>query len=81
MNIPEHPEIARCLVTGYPGKCEESKMVECCDCETEISFDDSYDWDGDLVCAECLEERIKESFNIEDIAKLIGVHHPIQIAE
>lgn len=81
MEIPEHPEIARCMATGYPHICKPTQKVDCCDCGKTMEFDDSFDWDGDIICAGCLKGRIEENFNIEDIAKLIGVRRPIQVLE
>lgn len=69
--IPDHPDIARTLLTGYP---HESKSVKCADCEQEFSGDERiYISDGDSVCADCLKARILETYSIDDFADAFGI--------
>lgn len=73
MEIPEHPEIARCLATGYPYP-EGRNVIHCDDCECVLSGEDTvYDWDGDCLCEDCVKERIEENYDIKDIAELLGI--------
>lgn len=73
MEIPEHPEIARTLKTGYPVK-EDSNEIRCVDCEIILAEDDAvYIWDGDYLCEKCLMERIEEQIPIKTIAEAIGI--------
>lgn len=77
MEIPEHPEIACCLATGYP--YPNRPEVRCCDCDKHMNYEDSYDWDGDIVCENCLKDRIEDNFNISEIANALGIHHAMKI--
>lgn len=73
MNIPDHPEIAMALATGYPHPVREH-FIACCDCGAELSgADPVYDWDNDLVCESCCEKRIGENYFIKDIAEALGI--------
>lgn len=77
MTVPEHPEVARCLATGYPHPLRPE--VTCCDCGKSMNYDDSFNWDGDIICEMCLKERIDENFNISEIAGALGIHHAMAI--
>ena len=69
--IPDHPDIARTLFTGYP---HESKSVKCADCEQEFYGDERiYICDGDAVCADCLKERLLEAYSIDDLADAFDI--------
>lgn len=69
--IPDRPDIARTLLTGYPHK---SKFVKCADCEQEFSGDERiYISDGDAVCADCLKERLLEAYDIDDLADAFDI--------
>ncbi len=69
--IPDHPEIARTLSTGHPHK---SNSVKCADCEQEFSGDQKmYISDGDIVCGDCLKERILEAYDIDDLADAFDI--------
>ena len=73
MEIPEHPEIDRCLSTGYPN-VEERKVITCVDCDKELYGDDAvFIWDGEYLCEECVLERIEENYPIKTIAELLGI--------
>lgn len=71
MQIPEHPDIAMALRTGYPHKCES---VQCADCSREF-FGDAvlYESEGELVCGECLKNRLFANYSIADIAAAFDV--------
>ena len=69
--IPDHPDIARTLLTGYP---HESKSVKCADCEQEFYGDERiYICDGDAVCADCLKERLLDTHSIADLAEAFDI--------
>lgn len=71
MDIPDHPEIARALRTGYPRPLPPH--VTCRDCDKELYGDDPvYLVDGAIVCEGCLEERIDEMM-IADLAERLGM--------
>lgn len=73
MEIPEHPEIARALKTGYPAK-EDSKAIHCVDCETILAEHDTvYIFDGDYLCEKCVMERIEETIPVKTIAEAVGI--------
>lgn len=69
--IPDHPEIACALRTGYP---RPVKSVKCADCGEEFTGDHRmYISDGDLVCENCLRSRIEENYNSDDLAEAFGM--------
>ena len=69
--IPDHPEIACALRTGYP---REYKSVQCADCQQEFSGEQKlYISDGDIVCGDCLKERILEAYSIDDLADAFDI--------
>ena len=69
--IPDHPDIARTLLTGYP---HERKSVKCADCEQEFYGDERiYISDGVAVCADCLKERILEAYDIDALADAFDI--------
>ena len=69
--IPDHPDVARALLTGQP---HESKSVKCSDCEQEFYGDKRiYICDGGTVCGNCLKERILESYSIDDLADAFDI--------
>lgn len=71
--IPDHPQIASALETGYPSPVHESFVI-CCDCEKQLTDDDTvYIWEGDNICDECLKERIEEKIPIQTIAEALGI--------
>ena len=72
--IPEHPEIACALATGYPETPKEREPVTCTDCGAELTGDDKvYDYDGDKLCDKCCRERIREEVDLETIAQALGI--------
>ncbi len=72
-NIPEHPDIARTLATGYP-RPSVRPPAHCCDCGKELWGDDSvFDWDGDQLCETCVKDRIEENFDIRAVADALGI--------
>jgi hypothetical protein len=60
------------LLTGDPERDfdawdreRERRLIifpKCCCCEERILDDDLYDFDGDLVCFECVDNYIDENF-------------------
>lgn len=73
--IPDHPDIACALRTGYPrehmGGC---KSIRCADCEQELYGDQRiYIIDGDAVCGDCLKDRLLDAYNIDDLADAFDV--------
>ena len=69
--IPDHPEIARALRTGYP---RPYRYVLCADCGGEFSEDHTmYISGGDLICGKCLLDRILENYDTDDLAEALGV--------
>ena len=73
-NIPDHPEIACALATGYPNSPKEPDPVHCSECGTELTRDDKvYDYDGDALCENCCRDRIEEEFDMSYIAQALGL--------
>lgn len=71
MNIPEHPQIARCLETGYP---EPYTPIQCADCQEEVSGDEPlYLWDNEYICENCLRDRISENFDMRTLAEMLDI--------
>lgn len=71
MQIPEHPDIAMALRTGYPHKC---RSIQCADCGREFFGDAAmYISDGELVCGECLKDRILANYSIADLAAAFDI--------
>lgn len=69
--IPDHPEIAYALRTGYP---KPVKFVKCADCGEEFTGDHRmYISDGDLVCGNCLWNRIEENYDSDDLAEAFDI--------
>lgn len=69
--IPDHPDVARTLLTGYP---HEGKSVKCADCEQEFYGDEKiYISDGDAVCGDCLKERLLDDHDIDDLADAFDI--------
>lgn len=69
--IPDHPEIAHTLLTGYP---YESKSVKCADCGQEFYGDEKiYISNGDTVCGDCLKDRLLDDHDIDDLADAFDI--------
>ena len=69
--IPDHPEIACALRTGYP---RQIRYVRCADCGKQFSGDHKmYLSDGDLICGGCLRDRILENYDDDDLAEAFGM--------
>lgn len=72
-DIPDHPEIARCLETGYPN-LPNTKAIRCDDCEKDMDDNDTlYIWEGRHICGECLKECIEEAYPIETLAEELNI--------
>ena len=68
---PEHPEIEMALRTGYP---KIPGSVQCADCGADLFGDTHiYESDGDLICGECLKERILDKYSIADLAAAFDI--------
>ena len=68
---PEHPEIEMALRTGYPHRIH---TLECADCEESFSGDAMlYNSDGDLVCGDCLRQRILGNCDNHQLAEAFGI--------
>lgn len=73
MNIPEHPEIARCLATGYPHP-ERHNTILCVDCGAELAGKDTvFIWDGENLCEDCVKDRIEENIDTQTLAESLGI--------
>lgn len=74
MEIPDHPDVACALLTGYPRAFESFKHIECEDCGHELYGDQKiYLHDGDIVCGTCLKKRILEAYSIDDLADAFDI--------
>lgn len=72
MDLPDHPEIALALETGYPTP-RKSPEWRCLYCDREMSDDDNlFDYDGDLICDTCFTDQLLENMGAEDLAKRLG---------
>lgn len=72
--LPDHPEIARAMRTGYPYPAP-AESLECTDCGADLVGDDEvYDWDTDLVCEDCFLDRLLY-LTPNEKAKRLGVDH------
>ena len=73
-NIPDHPEIACALATGYPKPPKEPDPVYCSECGKELTgHDDVYDYDGEALCSNCCLDRITEDYEVSEIAEALGI--------
>ena len=51
----------------------EPRSIKCAYCDKELSGDDeTIDYDGDYVCAECFMDQLQEDLLIGEIAKKLG---------
>lgn len=74
MNIPDHPDIARALATGYPHPVKEPDPVNCTDCGLELTGEDTvFIYDGEPCCENCCRDRIEEEFDLSYIAKALQI--------
>jgi len=74
MNIPDHPEIACALATGYPYPVKDPEPVNCTDCGLELTGEDTvFIYDGEPCCENCCRDRIEEEFDMSHIAKLLNI--------
>ena len=60
--IPDHPLIANAQRTGYPHTC---KSVRC--------DEKMYICDGDIVCGDCLKDRLLDTYGIADLAQAFNI--------
>jgi len=70
-SIPDHPDIARALQTGYS---RHYKTIRCVDCGSEMyGAHLIYIDNGDVLCGSCLKERIEDGYSIDDLAEALDV--------
>ena len=67
--LPDHPEIARTLRTGYPYSL---KSLFCADCGKEL-INKLYISDGDTLCENCTRERILANYDTADLAAAFDI--------
>ena len=71
MQIPEHPEIANTLRTGYPHR---SRSVKCTDCQQAFCGNEKmYIDEGELVCGYCMKNRLLDVHSIADLAEAFDI--------
>lgn len=71
--IPEHPEIACALATGYPKPPIEADPVYCSECSREMYGDETvFVYDGETLCENCCRDRIMEDIDMSEIARKLG---------
>lgn len=71
LEVPDHPDVARALRTGYPRQYDH---LMCADCGSEMTGSNRvYISDGDTVCGTCLTRRILENYSIDDLAEAFDV--------
>ena len=63
--IPDHPEIARCLCTGYP---HPRQTHECCICGASAQC---YGNDSGYKCFDCAKEEF-DDLTDEEAVELLG---------
>lgn len=73
-NIPDAPDIARTLASGYPYEDDGSSMT-CCKCQNDLT-DTYFDTDDGYVCSECFPDYFKSyaQSNPLEAAEAIGVN-------
>lgn len=72
-DIPEHPDIASALQTGYPVRSRVAHCVTCMDCAKELTGADLvFDYDGDALCESCFLDRLTADLGAQDIAARMG---------
>lgn len=72
--LPDHPDIARVLDTGYPHLVKEPEPVYCTDCCLEMTGEDTvFIYDGEPCCENCFRDRIEEEFDMSYIAHALGI--------
>lgn len=72
-DIPDHPEIACALRTGYPRPLPPH--IKCAECEIELTGESPvYEVDGRRLCEDCFESYI-DDMPLEDLAEKLGYNH------
>lgn len=70
-NIPDHPEIANTLKTGYPRLLA---TITCASCHTEISGDRMlYNYGGVMLCEKCFVDHLLENEDANGFADAFGI--------
>lgn len=65
--IPDHPDIARALRTGYPHEC---RTVRCFDCKNDFNGDYvMYVFGSVIFCNGCMRRRISQACDVAPLAK------------
>ncbi len=71
LEIPDHPEIAHTIRSGYP---RPYKTIRCADCGLEMSgVHLIYIDNGNALCGTCLKARIRDGYTIDDLADALDV--------
>ena len=71
MQIPDHPQVANALITGYP---EPRRCVRCADCGQEYSgIHRIYIDGGDTLCGNCLMARLMDNLTTDEFADALGI--------
>lgn len=71
MNVPDHPEIARTLATGYP---RIFRTVYCTGCGAELSGGHKlYRYGGELLCGKCFRGQLLNNVDTEELAEAFDI--------
>ena len=72
---PEHPEVLRCLRTGYPFR-EDTREPVCGQCGAELR-DTVFVVEGREICGDCFQEWLADytRTNATDVADALCVEH------
>ena len=74
LEIPDHPDVAYALATGYPEP--EKPSIRCEYCGEEICGSEPiFFYDGDRICENCCRDKIEEDFSIAEIADKLNIQH------
>lgn len=72
--IPDHPEIACALATGYPKPPKELDPIYCDECSHEMSGKDTvFIYNGENLCENCCRDRVMEDIDMTEIARALGI--------
>lgn len=69
--IPDHPDIARTLRTGYP---HPIRYIRCTCCDRIMTADQTvYRMDAEDLCAGCFVEAILDNHSADEFAQILDV--------
>lgn len=70
-SIPDHPDIARALSTGY-GRA--FRAVRCTSCRAEFTGDSPlYNYYGDILCRTCFRRSLLDDKNTDELADAFNI--------